>query len=911
MVPTPAADRQARHRGHQASRTGSRGRLQLVLRLGVLVLAAMLWHPTVAQVPADPEQLLQEAERLAWLKAWTRAQPLYAEAQRLFTARGDRRNALFAEINHLRGALPRLAVPDVSQRLADYLEDPIVQTDDRLRLRCLVIKGETDEDLDPSLAEQSWREALTIAERLGDAPWANRARGELGFVAFMLGDISSGIIQVGQAIAVAKVNGDAPSQVRWLTLFGMGYTELGRPEQALDFYDQAFKAGASVPELRFPVMTHLARADALVKLERFTEADQLLTNALAVATRESAQGYQAELTLRQGLIAHQRKQPEHALELLGRAMDFARRSGGTRIVAEVSLQLAKIQRDLHRPKDAERTLTDGIRVARQMAEHLALPRLLSQLADLQASEQRYTEARSHFEEANDLLEGLFTKTSSPWVRSRLVGGMDEVFLARIRFEASHGNDASRAFAVVEQARGRSLLELLLATPVATIKTPPELRAHQRQLAALQLKLLRTTGRAERQRLLDQIFFAEGQLAAISTEMFNRTRTEPRTPLTMRDVQRALRPDELLVEFALDEPASFCLVVTRTTARVQRLAGRAAIEGRVAQLLKSVREGKAADLEARGAGELLLDRIPEIATRPRLVVSPDGDLHQLPFELLVTATGKTLLQTHTVSYAPSGSVLAILRDRRAQSTPVRTALAISASPTAEVSISSSARPVIGSSPRGLYDLDLAQLPPLPAANDEVRSVVGTLGSATSTVLLGDGATELEVKRAPLHDYTVLHFAVHGILSTKSPVRSALLLRPAGSEDGLLQAWEVLTLRLRAELVTLSACDTGAGARHGQDGVSSLVRPFLAAGARTVVANLWSADDQFSLALMRDFYRRLATGTDVADALRGAKLKMVDQFGPQALPKLWSGLLAYGDGTSVVARSTAPAKGMVKP
>src|SRR4029078_10337941 len=104
--------------------------------------------------------------------------------------------------------------------------------------------------------------------------------------------------------------------------------------------------------------------------------------------------------------------------------------------------------------------------------------------------------------------------------------------------------------------------------------------------------------------------------------------------------------------------------------------------------------------------------------------------------------------------------------------------------------------------------------------------------------------------------------------------------------------ILYCRLRAELVALSACDTGTGVVHGQEGVSSLVRPFLAAGARTVVANLWTADDQFSLALMRDFYRRLAAGDDVASALQGAKLRMIELFGPQAVPKLWSGVLAYG-------------------
>ena len=193
-----------------------------VLRIGLLLLAGILCGPAFAQTGSDPDRLLQEAERLAWLKAWTRAAPLYAEAERLYVARGDRRNALYAEINNLRGQLPRLAVPEVSQRLAQYLEDPIIQGDNRLRLRTLVIKGETDVDLDPSLAERSWREALEIAQKVGESAWANRAQGELGLVGFLQGDINAAIVKLGQAMKVAESNGDVASLVRWLSLFGHG-----------------------------------------------------------------------------------------------------------------------------------------------------------------------------------------------------------------------------------------------------------------------------------------------------------------------------------------------------------------------------------------------------------------------------------------------------------------------------------------------------------------------------------------------------------------------------------------------------------------------------------------------------------------------------------------------------------------
>lgn len=282
-------------------------------------------------------------------------------------------------------------------------------------------------------------------------------------------------------------------------------------------------------------------------------------------------------------------------------------------------------------------------------------------------------------------------------------------------------------------------------------------------------------------------------------------------------------------------------------------------------------------------------------RQRLLIGPDGPLHNLPFELLAGTDGRTLLDSHVVSYVPSGSVLATIRavSRR---TPPRRALAVAAS------LGGSQIPATTKgATRGVYDLDPGQLRALPAANDEARSVGNILGDAT-TVLVDEAATEDAIKRQPLTDYQVVHFAAHGIPSSRFPARAALLLRPGGEDDGVLQAREILRLRLNAALVTLAACETGSGSVHGQDGPASLVRPFMASGAQSVVANLWAADDSFSLALMREFYRRIAAGSDVAEALREAKLHMVKSFGPQAVPKLWSGVLVYGDGRQVVVPRT---------
>src|ERR1700730_9049537 len=101
-------------------------------------------------------------------------------------------------------------------------------------------------------------------------------------------------------------------------------------------------------------------------------------------------------------------------------------------------------------------------------------------------------------------------------------------------------------------------------------------------------------------------------------------------------------------------ASYCVVATRTAARICELPGRAAIQARLRSLLQKVRAGEESRAEAQALGAAIFDHVPEISRKGRLIVSPDGDLHQLPFELLLDPSGKRLLARHVVSYIPSGS-----------------------------------------------------------------------------------------------------------------------------------------------------------------------------------------------------------------------------------------------------------------
>ena len=137
----------------------------------------------------------------------------------------------------------------------------------------------------------------------------------------------------------------------------------------------------------------------------------------------------------------------------------------------------------------------------------------------------------------------------------------------------------------------------------------------------------------------------------------------------------------------------------------------------------------------------------------------------------------------------------------------------------------------------------------------------------------------------------------------PDRAGLVLAPeVGSEDGFWQAREIRRTHLAADLVTLSACETGTGRLKGEEGVMNLARSFLIAGAKSVVASLWDADDRSTATLMTHFYKHVAAGETVADALRAAQTEMLAEFGEDAKPYFWSGFTVIGDGTRKIVLQT---------
>jgi CHAT domain-containing protein len=266
---------------------------------------------------------------------------------------------------------------------------------------------------------------------------------------------------------------------------------------------------------------------------------------------------------------------------------------------------------------------------------------------------------------------------------------------------------------------------------------------------------------------------------------------------------------------------------------------------------------------------------------------------LPFDAFLDDTGRYVAETHTVVCAPSASSFYLLTTEGREGSRHRPLLAVGGVPYGSEEMKQ-ANLTRGYDVNGLSDL--------PASKDEVLAADATLHNAANRILLGPAATESAFKRAHLVEYGLVHLAVHGLANRTDPDRAALFLLsdPAAGEDGILHASEIAQLRLSADAVILSACDTAVGPIEGQEGIATLSRAFLLAGARTVISTLWSIDDTFSLFLMRQFYKHLANQASPADALAAAKRDMLRRYGEKAVPYYWAAFTFEGAADQAMIR-----------
>ena len=851
----------------------------------------------------DPDALLAKANRLAWVFNWPKAEPLYVRAEELFKRKGDTRDEIYARVGRIRAQSETMSYVDVSQMIGQELERPIAKTDSTLRLWCLVQKGYTDLEINASSAKREWLEARALAHSLGERQWEERAEGELGIIAFLEGDSKRAATMVGDAVMSAFASGDIGGQVRFLEMLGNGFNEVKRYGEALAFFDRAIKISSENPDSGFPYMAYEGKGWTLAGEGKLNEAWTTLDYGLAMARQNQKFGHQSQILIEEGELALRAGDKQKAVRYLEEGGDLGRQHAFFRMAAQAMFDLAKIYRDAGDLRSAEDRASIGVEVSRKVGDRYYLPRDLTVLADLKAREGDTTAAEGFYAQAEDVIDGMLVNTDEAYWNSSLADAMSDTFLQHFELEARLG-DVNRAFSVLERVRGRTPATLLENGRSPNRDEAKQVQTLENDVSTLQVRLMRSDDANDRAALLDQLVEYERRLGWTRTGLETDKSEWFERPAPLKSIQSRLRADEMIVEYVLSEPQSYCLWISRGAEGLVRLsAGRGLIEDLTRKYLSSIREKRNDSSLASQLYAVLLPPFDGHPTAKRLVIVPDGILHLLPFETLSDASSSLLVENTIISYAPASTVLYVLRNAKTPHIHRRTLLAVGDAPYQnQGNVSAELVKPTGIEKRllrGMSDSLRTPLYDLPETRDEVLDIKRILGG-DSTLLLGSEATETAFKAERLGDFQIIHLAVHGFSDSRFPERSGVVLGvdSATPDDGLLQVREIIHLRFDADLVTLSACDTSVGKLQGEEGVTDLAEAFLVSGARSVVASLWSADDTFTRVLMDRFYTHIVEGKDQASALRDAKVDLLAKYGKEVPPYYWAAFVLTGDGGSPI-------------
>jgi tetratricopeptide (TPR) repeat protein len=352
---------------------------------------------------------------------------------------------------------------------------------------------------------------------------------------------------------------------------------------------------------------------------------------------------------------------------------------------------------------------------------------------------------------------------------------------------------------------------------------------------------------------------------------------------------ALVPDDrtAVLEFLAGRRGqpSTAFVLTRSDIRATVLPSLDSLEPLLLGFIRAVQANPSQSAGGETLRRVLLDSV--LASLPpgvtRLLLVPDDLLHRVPFDALPLTDGRPLLSRYATGVVPSAGIASRLyARRRVDETPRLLAVGDPRFP--EETTSGDATTEIY---RSAFE-ESGGLPRLSASAGEAR--LAARFSPAPVLRLRDDASEAYLKHTELTGFHVIHVASHALVDERTLERTAIALAPGAGEDGFMSAGDLSALRLDADLVVLSACRTAGGVVVGGEGVQGLVSPLLSAGARSVVATMWPVGDRSTARLVEDFYRELANGNDVAEALRQAKLAAIERGAP---PAEWAAFNVTGD------------------
>ena len=742
-----------------------------------------------------------------------------------------------------------------------------------------------------------YNQAIGLWRKLGDRREEANTLSNLGFAEAQQNNLAKALSAYQQSLPLWRQAGDRRGEARAMQRLGELHAELGDSKKALEHFHQ------SLPLFQ-------------IAGDRLREAETLTSLGKVILSQGDAAKAKEQFTLAASILT----------ELGNRAGE-----------AQALFGLAQTERKLGRLEESRRLIESALtKVEAVRAEVGSQQFRASYLATVQRLYEFNLDLLMQLNRAQPAagFEALALQASE---RARARSLLEQ--LVESRADIRHGVDAALL------ARERELLQLLNAKAQRLSQLSPRTGDNQRRELQQELRQLED----EYQQVQMRIRQTSPHYAAL---------TQPQ-PLSAKETQSLLDADTLLLEYALGDERSYLWAVSANGLASYELPKRSLIEDaakRISKLLnaRAVRlrsESAAARNEriaqadaqlsdtAKQLSDWLLAPAAALLGNKRLLIVPDGALQYVPFSMLPInpqsairnpQSEEPLVVKHELVMLPSASTLAVMRRELAGRPPAPKQLAIFADPVFDENddrlkakaalkgsqktdpTSSSAAELIASARSIVHD-DLESqaagrrmvIPRLLFTRQEAERILATMptgvNSSANLKATGFNASRVLATSAELGQYRYLHFATHGVLDTERADLSALLLslvdESGKPQDGFLRAYDIYNLSLSAELVVLSACQTGLGKEYKGEGLVGLTRGFMYAGAARVVVSLWNVNDRATSELMAKFYQKMlppngTAGERPAAALRSAQIEMWKQKQWSA-PYYWAAFVLQGE------------------
>lgn len=734
--------------------------------------------------------------------------------------------------------------------------------------------------------------ALDIAKRFLDRSQEAKSLGNLGLSYHYLGDYKKAIRFQEESLEILRPIKDRKGESQALTNLGLSYHSLGDYKRAIDIHQLSLEISREINNPIGEAYSLGNLGNIYISLGNYQQANDLFVYSLKISREVGSRaGESANLSDLAG-IHYEQENYKRSLELYKESLSIDKeifnKQGELTSLGNIGMVYSALGDTQKAAEYHQRSLNGAREIGDRSGEIASLINLGTVFFDHEQGEK----VLSLHEEALEVARNINSRSTEATILENIgtyyanKGNQDkaEEFL----LESTYIQDGLRTTSLIDrdrislfekQSNGYKKLEVSLISQ-RKFKEAMEVAERSRARSFVQTLIDRQSSIADSEKVVKPLSASEIQKIAEDQQS------------VLVEYSLVIDKEESLIHIWVIQPTGDIqfrkISLGSNSSRLSELVSTSrqsmGIRGRGSSVSKS--DGKElpdTEIKLRELHQLLIRPISDLLpTEPeqRVVFVPQGELFLVPFPALIDSSGNYLVEQHTILTSPSIQLLDLTNNRLKPSTSIADGEAL----------------IVGNPtmPK-IWDPETKateQLPSLPGTQKEAEAISTIL---QVPVLMGDNATEHAVKQK-ISDADIVHLATHGLLDYGTPENSGIrdvpgviALANGENEDGLLTSAEIIEeLSLKADLVVLSACDTGLG-NITSDGVIGLSRSFITAGASSTVVSLWSIPDAPTATLMAEFYRQMKQGQDKAQALRQAMLITMSSY-PN--PRDWAAFTLIG-------------------